>query len=62
MSECRLLTEDELAVLLAQGYTLVSGPHTTEEECLAVCAATGTATSSTNTSAGTAMDSSTNNN
>lgn len=37
MNQCYFLTADELAAYLAAGYTVVSGPHPTEEECLYAC-------------------------
>ncbi len=45
--ECHYLTEAEKNALLTANpsYSVVSGPHDTEEECVAVCeAATGTGT------------------
>lgn len=49
MRECRQLTLAEAAELEAQGR-LISGPHLTEAECLAVCSESGTGTSGTGTS------------
>lgn len=34
---CYFLTTDELATMIAAGYSLVSGPYDTSEECLAAC-------------------------
>jgi hypothetical protein len=45
MLECVELTEAQLTARLDAGYTLVSGPHETEAECLAECGGgTGTGT------------------
>jgi len=37
MSECYFLTATELDEYIEAGYTLVSGPHSSEEECLVSC-------------------------
>ncbi len=39
MPTCMLLTEAELDALISEGYTVVSGPYTTSEECEATCGA-----------------------
>ena len=34
---CMQLTSAELTALIVSGYTVSSGPHATEEDCLAAC-------------------------
>jgi hypothetical protein len=42
--QCVFLSEAELEVYLADGWTIVSGPYSTPDECMAACAGTGTGT------------------
>lgn len=37
MAQCLQLTSTELANLISEGWAKLTGPHTTQEQCLAVC-------------------------
>lgn len=39
ITDCYFLSDTQATTMLTEGYTLLSGPHDTEEECLASCGA-----------------------
>lgn len=57
--DCYLLSDEGLAEMEDAGYTQVSGPHTTLEECQVSCESTGTGTGTSDTGTGTGTGSGT---